>query len=156
MLSPEQVATILDGEGTITSVVQPNGLPYPRVSLGMTSPEYPEALCEQFGGSVNWRKHKNPGHKPLRRWELCGWACKYVLEYCVRDLKVKKPQAEGILIMCSTQQARGGNRAYEKLSERDFLLRWKLHEVIRELNKRGQRNSVDSTIARMEVENTHA
>jgi hypothetical protein len=150
MLDAQQVATILDGEGSIGSLVQPNGLPYPRVAMGMTDPHYINALAEQFGGTAHFRKSNDPKHKDLWRWDLCGKPCEDILQYALPFLKVKRQQARCVILMCSTIEAPGGNRRTKRVSDQDVLLRMVLHEKLAQLNKRGKREEVNSVIQKLE------
>lgn len=144
MLSPEQVATILDTEGCITALLSHGGLPYPRVSVGMTDPVYIKELAAQFGGSVNLRK-RSANNKDIWKWELCGRPCATILEYCLSYLKIKHEQANCIITLCSVLPSPGG---WQRTSEHDRLLRWTLFERLKKLNRKGK--TVDAIIKSLE------
>jgi len=133
MLSPEQVATILDGEGTIRSGINYT-VPQPNVRLGMTDPFYPQALLEQFGGRIHVRRSKNPRHKDLYDWYLYGKDCEAVLIYALPHLKVKRQQARIVLLLVTLVKPDGKHST----SDADMILQWRLHDMLKELNRRGK------------------
>lgn len=140
MLTPKEVAMLFDGEGCLSSEMCSGFVtPYPRIFVGNTNPLYPKTLHEQFGG--NLRLEKNDGNaKDIWKWCVTGKACEAVALFVLPVIRMKKQQTEVILLMTSTIKSWRGVRG--RLTDRDRLIRWRCHEILQLLNKRGKPSPV--------------
>lgn len=133
MLTPKEFAVLLDGEGTIFSSLNNNSSTVsPVVAVGMTDPTYPKILHEQFGGYLLHRKSEGVNFQRIWHWSVRGKGCEPVLAFVVAELRIKKLQGEAALLMATLMPNKGG-----KCTVKQHLLRWKLHELIRRLNRTG-------------------
>ena len=146
MFTPQEVARILDTEGCICSTVATTH-PSPCVKLGMTTVEYPRLMQEQFGGGLYFTKRdrvKYPNWSDTWQWSINGKACEPILLQTLPYLKLKKVQAEAALLMLSTLVGKS-----KRMTDKQLLLRWTLHELLHKLNKRGP--AVNDVIEQLEA-----
>lgn len=150
MFTPIEVAQLLDTEGTIMSAAVNGGHPIPRVILGMTTEVYPRLMHQQFGGRLSFYKHEKVEHKDVWTWYIDSKKCEEVLVYALPELRLKRQQAAACLLMLPAISGKG-----KKPTDAQALLRWKLHEIIKGLNRKGKVRSVE--LERLvEVENEEA
>lgn len=133
MLTSGEVAKLLDAEGTICSCLFNDcGLPFPNVALGMTEPDYPKLLHEQFGGWLEIGKRKG-NWSDMYSWRIASHRVEPVLIYALPELVIKKVQAEALLLMLTTMPGSG-----RRVTDKQRLLRWTLHYLVKGLNERGR------------------
>jgi hypothetical protein len=147
MLTPKEVAVLLDSEGTICiTLANLRSIVIPVVSVEMTDQQYPRLMHEQFGGYLTFKEKKNPKHSPSLDWNVRGKKCEEVLTYALAELVIKKVQAQAVLLFASTLPSTGTR---PKVTDKQLLLRWTLYELVKKLNKKGP--SVNDVIEQLET-----
>ena len=106
-------------------------------------------FLEQFGGCLRLEK-KEGEQKDMWKWCVTGKACEKVLIFVLPVIRMKKLQAEAALLMASTIAEYRGSR--RKLTTRDKLIRWRMHELLHQLNRRGKpaKEEVDEVVQELE------
>ncbi len=140
-------AGIIDGEGYIgIKVYKPGGssgtINYtylPRVVIKMNSGEIMDFFHGTFGGAVNLVPQKDSGYFPGFVWEATGSSATKILKQLLPFLKTKKKQAEAAIRLQSRidvgVKKRLGNKHGNPLSANEVMIRKKIHEEVKHLNK---------------------
>jgi len=138
-------AGIIDGEGYIgIKVYKPsknngtiNYTYLPRIVIKMNSGEIMDFFHGTFGGAVNLVPQKDSGYFPGFAWELCGSSATKVLKKLLPFLRTKKKQAEAAIRLQSRIDVGKikGHRRGSPLSENEVMIRKKIHEEVKHLNK---------------------
>lgn len=149
-MDAKELARLIDGEGTICSCIKSSTrLPFPRVALAMADLVYPQTLHDIYGGSLSFYKQRNPNARGLWHWGVDRSRIKPLLLFIVPELRIKQVQAEAALLMLTTFPSQG-----KQPTDKQLVLRWVLHDLLRRLNKRGSshrppQEEVDEVLARL-------
>lgn len=141
LLTGEELAYIagfFDGEGSVHIAFNGARSGLLRVHLSSTDRSAVEYLKDTFGGSITDYSAKG-NHKPISRWSLVSGSAADFLYDLLPYLKLKKKHAMLGIDWQATVRNRGG-KGYS-----DSELEWRsdLHEMLRELNVRGNGKSND-------------
>ena len=101
----------------------------------MTDKFYPASLYRRYSGSFSIAKPSQSRKRDTYLWRVNGLGCRRVLRDALPYLNVKRNLALLALGFVETV------RPHERTSDRDLLLRERIHEIMRSLQlKPGNRN----------------
>jgi hypothetical protein len=104
-------AGLIDGEGCLSvdkrGAARPNSR-VPRITVNMTNREIIELLHATYGGSFRvLSAPTNPKHKQQWRWRVQHKKAREMLTRIYPHLRVKKPEADAMILHFSTERRRG-------------------------------------------------
>lgn len=126
-------AGLIDGDGVITLLLRQGVNVTPTIGLSSITLEVLEEFISIYGGYIYKKKRTNPrARQAYTAWLYGSERCKRFLKDVIPYLKIKRTQAELVLSVAETIGGPG-----EHLPNETKVLRFKILEHVRALNKRG-------------------